>query len=232
MSDIREISAAVHNRDKILIVDQAHGAHLKFFDNDTRYKHAAENLGADLVINSTHKTLFSFTGSAVLNICADRSGKIRVDVDKIGEILRMLQTTSPSYLMLASLDMNENIMRRGGKNIVKKWKDDLTYFYLKRRDIPELVIIVTDDMDLSKINIAIKNSNIDQSFIRRSEINRSGSMMPADELIKALAKENIFAEKTPGDYVLLVTGAGTKRSDYDALLAAVQKIVQSNKTGD
>lgn len=61
LSDIREIAAIVHHRGKPLIVDQAHGAHLKFFDRNGAHKYAAENLNADIVVNSTHKTLFTLT---------------------------------------------------------------------------------------------------------------------------------------------------------------------------
>lgn len=92
----------------MLIVDQAHGAHLKFFDEGARKKRAAENLRADLVVNSTHKTLMSFTGTAILNVCSDR-----VDVSRISETVRMLQTTSPSYILMGSLDVNEKILRHG-----------------------------------------------------------------------------------------------------------------------
>ena len=60
-SDIKAIAQLVHDAGKILIVDQAHGAHLKFFDSyiEGRTK-AAENLGADIVIDSVHKTLASY----------------------------------------------------------------------------------------------------------------------------------------------------------------------------
>src|SRR5665647_1872789 len=71
-SDIEEISEIVHKFGKILIVDQAHGAHLNFFNHYKieGFPLAAERAGADIVVNSTHKTLASLTQSAVLNVCS------------------------------------------------------------------------------------------------------------------------------------------------------------------
>ena len=73
-SDIRAVAEEVHRRGKVLIADQAHGAHLRFFSRfeDGFLPPSAEESGADIVINSTHKTLASFTQSAVLNVCSDR----------------------------------------------------------------------------------------------------------------------------------------------------------------
>ncbi|MBR4411565.1 MAG: decarboxylase, partial [Firmicutes bacterium] len=70
-SDVSAIAEEVHARGKILIIDQAHGAHLAFFAKHGQqgFPAAAEVSGADLVINSIHKTLASFTQTALLNVC-------------------------------------------------------------------------------------------------------------------------------------------------------------------
>ena len=101
-SDIEKISEIVHAHGKILIVDEAHGAHLAFMDKiapsrgDIKNQHskaqklAAEASGADIAILSTHKTLASFTQTAILLVCSDR-----VDVDTIANNLQILQSSSP-----------------------------------------------------------------------------------------------------------------------------------------
>ena len=69
-----------HRYGKLLIVDQAHGAHLKFFEGRLQEKYgihlsfppSAESSGADIVMDSTHKTLASFTQTAVLNVFGKR----------------------------------------------------------------------------------------------------------------------------------------------------------------
>ena len=73
-SDIQAIADVVHARGKVLIVDQAHGAHLKFFSDAgcAIMPKSAEEQGADITVNSIHKTLASFTQSALLNLNSDR----------------------------------------------------------------------------------------------------------------------------------------------------------------
>ena len=92
-SDIKAIATAVHEAGMVLIVDQAHGAHLHFFGShlDEPFK-SADDLGADIVIQSTHKTLASFTQSAIVNLCTDRVDKYLFE-DK----LQLIESTSPSY---------------------------------------------------------------------------------------------------------------------------------------
>ena len=107
-SDIEKIAEAVHQCGKVLIVDQAHGAHLKFFDQYIGIPaQAAENQGADIVIDSTHKTLASFTQTAVANVCSDRIDKYAFE-----DALQKMESTSPSYLMMASLDINADILEK------------------------------------------------------------------------------------------------------------------------
>ncbi|KAJ7969464.1 arginine decarboxylase-like [Quillaja saponaria] len=95
-SDLSEISQLCHSHKVPLIVDEAHGAHLGFHP---KLPDSALQQGADLVVQSTHKVLSSLTQSSMLHM----SGNI-VDRERICRCLQMLQSTSPSYLLLASLD--------------------------------------------------------------------------------------------------------------------------------
>ncbi|XP_058735106.1 uncharacterized protein LOC131607081 [Vicia villosa] len=95
-SNLSDISELCHSRKIPLIVDEAHGAHLGFHSELPR---SALQQGADLTVQSTHKVLCSLTQSSMLHM----SGNI-VDKDRISRCLQALQTTSPSYLLLASLD--------------------------------------------------------------------------------------------------------------------------------
>lgn len=95
-SNLSEISQLCHAYGIPVIVDEAHGAHLGFHP---QMPHSALKQGADLVVQSTHKVLCSLTQSSMLHM----SGNI-VDRDRICRCLQTLQSTSPSYLLLASLD--------------------------------------------------------------------------------------------------------------------------------
>ena len=96
VSDIKTIAEVVHKRNKILIVDEAHGAHFGLDENMPR---SAVVGGADLVIHSLHKTLPAMTQAALLHVQGDR-----IDRRKLRGYLAMLQTSSPSYVMMASMD--------------------------------------------------------------------------------------------------------------------------------
>lgn len=96
ISDIEAIARTVHRYDRILIVDEAHGAHLGLPGDVPQGAVAG---GADLVIHSLHKTLPSMTQTALLHV----QGK-RVDRRRLRRYLAMVQTSSPSYVMMASMD--------------------------------------------------------------------------------------------------------------------------------
>lgn len=96
-SDIKAIADIVHQNNSILIVDEAHGAHFKF--NKSFPKTSLEQ-GADLVIQSVHKTLPSLTQTALLHVQGDL-----VDRDRLKQMLSMVQSTSPSYILMSSIDL-------------------------------------------------------------------------------------------------------------------------------
>ncbi|XWS73355.1 hypothetical protein CRYUN_Cryun02cG0120700 [Craigia yunnanensis] len=95
-SNVTDISKLCHSYGIPVIVDEAHGAHLGFHH---KLPCSALQLGADLAVQSTHKVLCSLTQSSMLHM----SGNI-VDRERISRCLQTLQSTSPSYLLLASLD--------------------------------------------------------------------------------------------------------------------------------
>ncbi len=240
LSDIAVLADIAHDHGMLLIVDQAHGAHLKFFDYDAAAsrdegsyiphpKHAAESLGADIVINSTHKTLLSFTGSGILNICGES-----VDIDAVSEALRMVQTTSPSYLLMASLDINEKIMRSKWREIISAWKEDLRGFYKGASRIEGLTIVSgggskgsgAQDEDVFALYRYREGLDPTKINISMSELGLSG-----ERLEKELRYRGIISEMVHGEYVLLMTGAGNTRSDYEKLLDALYDIASGYAIG-
>ena len=240
LSDISVLADIAHDHGMLLIVDQAHGAHLRFFDYDAimqreegkfipRTRHAAESLGADIVVNSTHKTLLSFTGSGVLNICTDC-----VDTEKVGSALRLVQTTSPSYLLMASLDINEKIMRKKCTEIVRTWQDDLTFFYKEASRMPGLTFVSgggargTRAQDEEVFPLYRYSEGPDPTKIN---ISMAGAGLSGEQLDRELRYRGIISEMVHGEYVLLMTGAGNKRSDYERLLAALHDIADSYAVG-
>ena len=96
VSDIEAVAAVCHEAGCPLIVDEAHGAHFGFHPY---FPKSANMYGADLVINSLHKTLPALTQTALLHV----NGNL-VNRRKVKRYLDMLQTSSPSYILMASID--------------------------------------------------------------------------------------------------------------------------------
>ena len=211
-SDIEAIAKAVHSRDKILIVDQAHGAHLHFFHKfgfGEGMPKSAEACGADLVIGSIHKTLASLTQSAILNHNTDRVSKYVLE-DK----LQMIESTSPSYILMSFLDINAEILEKYGEDAIGEWRKNLDEFYEELRQIPGLKIMdVADDgrtagaMDRTKVNLDMGVYGIDGAALEQE-----------------LQKYNIFPELYAGNVLMLMTGIGNTKEHFDRTIAALKDI--------
>jgi arginine decarboxylase len=104
---LKEIAKVLHANGKWLLVDQAHGAHFAFspyFPDD------AGKCGADIWVHSAHKTLPVLTQGAYLHIADDQLKQ------RVNQALRALHTSSPSYMIMASLDYARAVMEQSGKN--------------------------------------------------------------------------------------------------------------------
>lgn len=95
-SDIERIVEIAHAHDVSVLVDEAHGTHLAFSNELPK---SAIRMGADMVVQSIHKTLPALTQTAILHVGTDR-----VELDKLQAMSRMFQTTSPSYIFMISIE--------------------------------------------------------------------------------------------------------------------------------
>ena len=110
VGDLLAIAEFLHSQNVLLLVDEAHGAHLKFAQQLPDMPKQALALGADVVAQSTHKVLGSLTQTSMLHI-----GSERVSAVKIREAAALLQSTSPNQLLLASLDIARLQMAEEGQ---------------------------------------------------------------------------------------------------------------------
>lgn len=111
-TDIKKIADIVHSYDIPLIVDEAHGPHLAFNDE---LPISAIEAGADICCQSTHKIIGALTQCSLLHV---RSKMI--DVNRVQQMLSLLQTTSPSYILMASLDCARRQIALNGKELLDK----------------------------------------------------------------------------------------------------------------
>ncbi len=108
--DLRAIAKITHQYNIPLLVDEAHGAHFNFHPN---LPEPALSAGADLTVQSTHKTLGAMTQASMLHVKGDR-----IDIQKLNKALQLVQSTSPSYILLASLDAARQQMALHGKELM------------------------------------------------------------------------------------------------------------------
>ena len=113
ISPIREIAEVVHGHGKILIVDEAHGAHL--------LSRNSCQAGADLVIHSVHKTLPAMTQTALLHVNGER-----VDRERLRRFLRIYQSSSPSYVLMASVDNAIAMIEQDGERLFHEFYENFT----------------------------------------------------------------------------------------------------------
>ena len=210
-SDIRAIAEVAHRHGKILIVDQAHGAHLKWLGGPE----CAESAGADIVINSIHKTLGSFTQSAVLNL----NSKL-VDKYLLEDKLQAIQSTSPSYLLMTSLDINARLLEEQQVPLIGGWTLNLDYAYEELVKIPDLRVVGAAAGEGGR-GVIYTLRNLDRSKIN---LDTTAWGITASELEEMLMEKGIFCELTTGNILMLMTGIGNRRFDFQKLVGVLQGI--------
>ena len=156
VSDIKKIAEIVHGHNSILIVDEAHGAHFVF---DKYFPDSATKQGADLVIQSTHKTLPSFTQTAVLHLCSDLIKKEQVE-----EMIDIYETSSPSYLLMASAEYGIMYMKEE-KGQLAQYVDNLKIFRKKCEQLQKIELLDQKKLgcfayDNGKLVFSVKNCGI------------------------------------------------------------------------
>jgi arginine/lysine/ornithine decarboxylase len=203
VSDVRAIAQVVHRYGKILIVDEAHGAHFPFSD---AFPQSAISCGADLVIHSLHKTLPSYTQTALLHVCSDR-----VDVHKIKKYLGIYQTSSPSYVFMAGMEHCIAYMSGEGKAAMQDYYENLTALRKKLSQI-------------DGIGILEKNEDMTDYDPSKLVLHTYGKLT-GSRIAKLLRQDyRIEPEMTADNYVILMTSLCDKKEWYDQIIEAAQKI--------
>ena len=201
ISDIAEISAVTHDAGIPLLVDEAHGAHL---DLSPYFTGGAVKGGADLVVQSLHKTLPSLTQTAVLHLCSDR-----IDPRRLSEALAIFETSSPSYLLMASIDECVNYVDDA---VLLQWYNA----------IAENKILFSSLAKLHVLGPADVGWKLDPSKIY---ISTCGAGLTGVELAQILRETyRIEVEMAGAHAVLAMTGAGDTAASVGALAKALREI--------
>lgn len=208
VSDIPSISSIAHNYNVPLLVDEAHGAHLGFHPG---FPQNSIQAGADVVIHSLHKTLPAFTQTGLIHVNSDL-----VDYEEIKRYLGIYQTSSPSYLLMTSIDNCISLLMNKSKELFSQYYEGLQNFYDRMKALKNLKLLFPDEandygfygFDPSKITISVKNTDI------------SGTML-YDILLN---EYKIQMEMVTRDYVLGMTSICDIKEGFYRLSEALLKI--------
>ncbi|MFR1672078.1 MAG: aminotransferase class I/II-fold pyridoxal phosphate-dependent enzyme [Candidatus Gastranaerophilaceae bacterium] len=207
ISDIKSIALICKKYNVPLIVDEAH-ASLWNFNN--HLPDSALKLGADAVLHSLHKTGGSMSQSSMLHV-AENS---KINIAALEKALKLLHTTSPSMLLLASLDAaRANLESPRGRKQLERAVQNAKYL---RREIDKLEHIHHLQPDFGY------KTDVTKVFIKADGLSgkRLESILEIDF--------NIEVESASDEGLLLLSNMGNTRSDLQYLVKCLQKIDQNN----
>ncbi len=207
VSDIKSIASICKKHKVPLIVDEAHACLWNF---SKHLPTPALQLGADAVVHSLHKTGGSMSQSSMLHIA---EGSM-LDVDAVEKALKLLHTTSPSLILLASLDAaRANLESTRGKKQLERAVANAKFL---RREIEQLEHIHDLKPDFGYM------TDVTKIFIRDDRLSgkRLESILEIDF--------GIEVESASDAGLLLLSNLGNTRADMEYLVKCLQKIDSSN----
>ncbi len=208
IAEVARIAETVHAYGIPLIVDEAHGAHRGFHP---AFSTGSIRAGADLVVPSVHKTLPAMTQTALLQV----GGKL-VDRKRLRRFLQIYQSSSPSYVLMASIDNAVRLAAKGEtlfEQMYRNWKDMLERLtVLKTLTVwPTAAIAETEyqkRQDIGKLVISVKNTDI------------TGK----DLYYRLLKDYGLQMEMVTDEYVLAMFTIGDTFAGYERLTNALLEI--------
>ena len=206
VSDIEKIADIVHKSGIPLIVDEAHGAHFGFHDY---FPENANRLGADIVIHSVHKTLPSLTQTALLHMNGNR-----VNRGKVRHYLHMLQSSSPSYVLMAGIDACIHMLETRCNEVFEHYVENLKILRSNLEALEHLKICDTFQYDKSKVVISTEGTSISSRELSR----------------RLLDEYHLQMEMTAGNYILAMTSIADTEEGFRRLESALMEIDKQAET--
>lgn len=200
ISDVKEIADFLHEKGIPLIVDEAHGAHLGLSE---AVPANSCMLGADIVIHSLHKTLPAMTQTAILHVNGDLA-----DRQRLRRYLSIYQTSSPSYVLMASIDRALTMISRDGEKYFKEFLDRKNNLVnILSTSCKRIMLYHDKDADPCKLVLSTK-----------------GTVWTGKKLYDKLRLEyNLQMEMAAGDYVVAIMSVMDGEEGFERLKYAVIK---------
>ncbi|MGZ9587066.1 aminotransferase class I/II-fold pyridoxal phosphate-dependent enzyme [Paenibacillus marinisediminis] len=201
--DVKELAAAAHAADVPLLVDEAHGAH---YGMHPELPSSALQAGADAVVQSTHKMLGGMTMTAMLHVQG-----ARIDRHRLKRMLTMVQSSSPSYPLLASLDMSRQQLATQGEALFTAGLEAVSHVRAALAGSERFAVMSGDaarfTQDPFKVVISDRTSH-----------------WSGYELLEKLAAHGCVAEMADERYVVLLFTFASTMMDAVRLLQALKQL--------
>ena len=198
--DLERIVELCHEKNLPVLVDEAHGAHFRL---GLPFPKSAIDCGADVVVHSAHKTLPALTMGSYLHVCSSK----RISPKRIAYYLQMVQTSSPSYAVMASLDLARSFL-------ATRTEKDLKETFSQIRAIREEL------SSLQNVSIQPIRPGIDDP-LKTTLYSNDFDMRDLDGQLQA---KGIYAEMVQNNQLLLIHGFYDEQFDYSRLKQAVKSV--------
>ncbi|MHB8173925.1 MAG: aminotransferase class I/II-fold pyridoxal phosphate-dependent enzyme [Nitrospirota bacterium] len=212
-ADLSKIIPFAHGRGMTVLVDEAHGPHLGFHPELPK---SALSCGADMVVQSTHKIIGGMTQASMMHAKAER-----VDIMTLAGVLKVAQTTSPSYILMASLDLARMQMATEGEKLLSKalmlarWARDEINGIQGLKCLEKKDVIERGMGDLDETKLAINVSNLGMTGYQVSQALNS--------------EHDIQVEMADPFHVLVIVSIGDRKEDVSRLVAALREIAKGRR---
>ncbi len=202
-SDIAALAAVIHSYGIPLIVDAAHGPHFAFHSG---LPVSALSAGADVVIHSAHKVLAAFTQAALLHVQGERC-----DRNRLSQALRLTQSSSPSYLLLGSLDAARHQMANEGQALMEY-----------TLDLANLARCQLSDSHLPVLDVS--GSGSFQQDLTRLTVDVSAAETTGFVADAWLHERGVTAELPTLHQLTFIVSLGNVRQDIDRLVQGLRRL--------
>ncbi|QQE74534.1 aminotransferase class V-fold PLP-dependent enzyme [Brevibacillus composti] len=203
--DLAKMAAVVHRFGIPLLVDEAHGSHYGFH---SAFPLSAMQCGVDAAVQSTHKMTAALTMSSMLHIQGPR-----IDRERLARSLAILQSSSPSYLLMASLDLaRRHLVHEAGQ----EWSELLPQLERLRERIRSLAWLELAELGPSSVYTTMDPLKL-MLILRTDDLDGYG-------LQQLLEESSIYPELADTSHVLLAASSGTRAEDLHQLMRVLESL--------
>jgi arginine/lysine/ornithine decarboxylase len=212
--EIKQLAAITHQYNIPLLVDEAHGPHFHFHPD---FPIAALSAGADLVVQSIHKVLGAMTQASMLHVQGNK-----INRNRLNQALQMVQSSSPNYLLLASLDAARQQMATQGRFLMEQTLNLAAKARIFLDKIPKISVL---ELPKSK-QTSFTELDPTRLTIKISDLGLTGYQ--ADEILHQQFK--VTAELPSLKHLTFIISLGNTKANIEQLVSAFTQLSTMGKS--